>query len=366
MIMETSMKVAVAATDAVEAQRLVDGLEAQGDGIEASWSSEPGRILELCVGGAHVAIVDSRMDALARTLRTRHPDLALVLTGPVIDDRCVALAVELHATAVSVWPCDAVAVARLLNAPAPSQVCPGTSRGVPTVSLLLMHCRSGADGVLSLRHPLDGRQGCVHVQGGQAVHASCGDLVGPVALQEMLGWPDASSDWVPGRTESRRTIVGRIEAVLERPVGSPDATPDSMVPIAYQGVVEKLSRLSQTPDILGAFLLRDAQVLTGRCAAHLDEPSISRALCRLANVYHDVDAQNGEDAGSEIQAMVGTLRLVIDRIGDAEDGFQVGVVVRQASPVCKSLRRLLRQIDRSYRRERVRASNQPGKGLAVA
>ena len=82
----------------------------------------------------------------------------------------------------------------------------------------------------------------------------------------------------------------------------------------------------------------------------MDETLAARALCRLAHVYFDVDAQPSEDAGREIQAIVGSVRLVIDRIGPPEIGFQVGVLVRQAAPVCKSLRRLLRQIDGTFAR----------------
>ena len=64
--------------------------------------------------------------------------------------------------------------------------------------------------------------------------------------------------------------------------------------------------------------------------------------------------------------MLGTVRLVVDRLGPKEMGYQVGVVVRQASPVCKSLRRLLRQIDRSFSRALAKGANGPGGRLAVA
>ena len=125
---------------------------------------------------------------------------------------------------------------------------------------------------------------------------------------------------------------------------------DRMVALAHPGVVEKLARLAQTPDVLGAFLLRHAEVITGRCVPALDEQLASRALCRLANVFFDVEAQPQSAADGEVQAVVGDLRLVLDRVGPREAGFQVGVVVRQAAPVCKSLRRLLRQIDSSFER----------------
>lgn len=121
-----------------------------------------------------------------------------------------------------------------------------------------------------------------------------------------------------------------------------------MVALAHPEVVEKRARLAQTPDVLGAFLLRHAEIITGRCVPALDEQLAARALCRLAHVFFDVEAQPQSAADGEIQAVIGDVRLVLDRIGPREAGFQVGVVVRQAAPVCKSLRRLLRQIDSSF------------------
>ena len=91
--------------------------------------------------------------------------------------------------------------------------------------------------------------------------------------------------------------------------------------------------------------------MTGRTSSQIDEGIAGRALCRLAHVYHDVDCQQGEAGGTEVQATIGNLRLVVDQIGPDAMGFQVGVIVRQASPVCKSLRRLFRQIDRSFRKQ---------------
>jgi hypothetical protein len=67
-------------------------------------------------------------------------------------------------------------------------------------------------------------------------------------------------------------------------------------------------------------------------------------------VFLAMEDQQGERSGTEIQATVGEHRLVVDRIGPSRLGFQIGVVVRQATPVCKSLRRLLRQLDRNFRR----------------
>jgi hypothetical protein len=130
---------------------------------------------------------------------------------------------------------------------------------------------------------------------------------------------------------------------------------DRVVAVAYPDVVEKLARLAQTPDVLGAFLLRHAEVVAGRCVPGLDEQLAGRSLCRLAHVFYDVEAQPSSGASGEIQAVIGDLRLVLDRTGPTGAGFQVGVVVRQAAPVCKSLRRLLRQIDAAFARSNGRA-----------
>ena len=59
------------------------------------------------------------------------------------------------------------------------------------------------------------------------------------------------------------------------------------------------------------------------------------------------------------------MRLVVDSLGPRDLRYQVGVVVRQASPVCKSLRRLLRQIDRSFERSMKRERAALADRLAV-
>jgi hypothetical protein len=259
---------------------------------------------------------------------------------------------------VIVRPFSAAQLGRLLRQPAPDAGFSGTTTGVPTAQLLTLHCAAGADGVLHLRcagtKARPERVGSIYLDGGQPVHATTGDLAGSQAVHAMLGWMDAEATWLPGFARCARTIVGRWEGLMNRtPVDRPldgGTDIDEMVAVAYPDVVEKLSRLTQTPDVLGAFLLRHAEVITGRCMPEVDEALASRALCRLAHVFYDVDAQPHEDAGREIQAIVGTMRLVLDRIGPAAAGFQVGVLVRQAAPICKSLRRLLRQVDTAFNR----------------
>ena len=46
---------------------------------------------------------------------------------------------------------------------------------------------------------------------------------------------------------------------------------------------------------------------------------------------------------------------MVDRIGPEEAGFQAAVAVYQAAPVSKSLRRLIRQIDRAFHKAIARA-----------
>ena len=171
---------------------------------------------------------------------------------------------------------------------------------------------------------------------------------GAEAVRELLGWGNARVTWISGRSASARTILGRVEGLLDRePAGLPQATEE--LDDALRDVVEKLERLARTPDILAAYLLRNTEIVVGTTEDDLDPALIGRALSRLATVFQDVEEQQNQGA-TEIQATVGEHRLVVDRLGPAPLGFQIGVVVRQATPVCKSLRRLLRQVDRSFRR----------------
>lgn len=272
------------------------------------------------------------------------------------DEAKVASACHLGACAILVKPFDIDALIQVMRTPSADAGFVGSCAGVPTAQLLTLHCAAGHDGVLHLRVAETAtrpeRTGAVFFEAGQPVHATAGGLVGAEAVHAVLGWRDAEAAWVHGITRSARTIVGRWEGLFAggARMSNDSADLDRMVALAHPGVVEKLARLAQTPDVLGAFLLRHAEVITGRCVPALDEQLASRALCRLANVFFDVEAQPQSAADGEVQAVVGDLRLVLDRVGPREAGFQVGVVVRQAAPVCKSLRRLLRQIDSSFER----------------
>ncbi len=344
----------------------VEGLRAEGAAL-----AEPLRIQVVAdvaqavaafeTGGALDAVVVSldlgaeAATELVAEIETRFPGLPVVAYAERLNDERVATACHLGAAGLLARPFGAKELQDLLRQPAPDAGFSGTSTGVPTPMLLTLHCAAGAHGALHLRCAettnRPERFGTIYLDGGQPIHATAAELVGSQAVHAMLGWLDAEATWLPGKTRCARTIVGRWEGLLARGFTAPSNAPvEDVVAVAYPEVIEKLSRLSQTPDVLGAFLLRHAEVVTGRCTSEVDEALAARALCRLAHVFFDVDAQPAEDAGREIQAVVGTVRLVIDRIGPPEIGFQVGVLVRQAAPVCKSLRRLLRQIDGTFQR----------------
>jgi hypothetical protein len=175
----------------------------------------------------------------------------------------------------------------------------------------------------------------------------------------MLRWTEVDASWIAGRSAGARTIVGRVEGLLEREL-SHDSPRHQVVEEAPSDVLQRIDNLAGIEDILGAFLMRNTEIVYGRNDSSLDAAVVGRALCQLARVYHDMEGQQGDRAGSEIQATVGDHRLVVDRVGPASLGFQVGVVVRQATPVCKSLRRLLRQLDRAFRKSLAARARQGG------
>jgi len=310
---------------------------------------------------------DDTSTSIVAEIERRCPGLPLIGIATRIDDHRIAAACHLGAAGILVRPISRASLMAVLQAPAGDAGFAGTCTAVPTAQLLTLHCSTAADGILHLNCAgsahREERVGSIYLEAGQPVHATAGDLVGSEAVHAMLSWVDAEASWIPGNARPARTIVGRWEGLLARSV--PDRRMEDaeaierMVAVAYPEVIEKLSRLAQTPDVLGAFLLRHAEVVAGRCAPEVDEQLASRALCRLAHVFFDVEAQPTEDAGREIQAIVGTMRLVLDRIGPSSAGFQVGVFVRQAAPVCKSLRRLLRQIDGAFSRA-LKARNRRG------
>lgn len=311
---------------------------------------------------------DDTLAGVVGEVERRYAGVPLVALVSRVDDAKIESACHLGAVAVMAKPFGLSALVHAMSTPNQDAGFIGSCGGIPTAQLLSLHRAAGNDGVLHLTCPATStrpeKRGSIFLEGGQPVHATAGDLVGAEAVHAMLSWCDAEASWLGGVTRCARTIVGRWEGLLAASSNTKSEPQDldRMIAVAYPDVVEKLVRLAQTPDVLGAFLLRNAEVLAGRCVPTLDESLAGRALCRLAHVYFDVEAQPQSGTTGEIQAVIGDLRLVLDRIGPPGAGFQVGVVVRQAAPVCKSLRRLLRQIDAAFARAMPQPRRDRGEG----
>jgi hypothetical protein len=348
--------------DAAHNARLAADAAAAADSVEIVTCSDAdaaGDLLERTTLDGVAVDLDLDEDAIASIvgeIERRHTGVPLVGVAGRVDDRRVESACHLGAAGILAKPFQLATLLQLVRSPAADAGFLGSCGGIPTAQLLTLHCSMGHDGVLHLACAATSKSpeksGTIFLEAGQPVHALTGELAGSEAVHAMLSWRDAEATWVAGATRCARTIVGRWEGLLAGvPRGGVDAHDlDRVVAVAYPDVVEKLARLAQTPDVLGAFLLRHAEIVAGRCVPGLDEQLAGRSLCRLAHVFYDVEAQPSSGASGEIQAVIGDLRLVLDRTGPAGAGFQVGVVVKQAAPVCKSLRRLLRQIDAAFAR----------------
>ncbi|HLT36604.1 MAG TPA: DUF4388 domain-containing protein, partial [Enhygromyxa sp.] len=283
---------------------------------------------------------------LSARVRAAHPDVPLVVIAPRFDERAIEVAAGVEATAIVSSPCEPGALSRVLDDHERKVRYAGRCRGIETAELLRLLTAATDHGVLHVASAAG--SGAIHLDEGQPVHAHTANNRGVDAVREMLGWADGKATWIAGRSASARTIVAPIDGLIERQL--PERPTTGKSEDAPADVIDKLDRLAQTPDVLAAYLLRNTEVIAGRNSSDLDDAAIGRALSRLSQVFHDMDDQQGDGMGSEIQATVGDHRLVVDRLGPSRLGFQIGVVVRQATPVCKSLRRLLRQIDRSFRK----------------
>lgn len=291
--------------------------------------------------------VGEHVGELSARVRAAHPDTNLVMIAPRFDERAITAAARVGVAAIIPSPCESAALIRVLKSQERKVRFPGRCGGVDTGELLRLHAAAASNGVLHLAG--GDHVGALHLEDGQPVHAHCGELRGSEAVRELLRWRSVDATWIEGRSGSARTIVGRVEGLLERELDD-DPTEYPSIDEAPREILERLDHLANIDDILGVYLLRNTEIVTGRNDASLDEVLISRALTGLARVFLAMEDQQGERSGTEIQATVGEHRLVVDRIGPARLGFQIGVVVRQATPVCKSLRRLLRQLDRNFRR----------------
>jgi hypothetical protein len=291
--------------------------------------------------------VGEQVGSLSALVRAAHPGVNLVMIAPRFDERTIAAAARVGIAAIMASPCESAALVRVLKSQQRKVRFAGRCGSVDTGELLRLHAAAASNGVLHLAG--GGRMGAIHLEDGQPVHAHCSDLRGSEAVRELLRWRGVDASWIEGRSGSPRTIVGRVEGLLERELDD-DPSDYASVEEAPREVLERLDHLASIDDILGVYLLRNTEIVSGRNDSSLDEVLISRALTGLSRVFLAMEDQQGERSGTEIQATVGEHRLVVDRIGPSRLGFQIGVVVRQATPVCKSLRRLLRQVDRNFRR----------------
>jgi hypothetical protein len=346
---KTPSSLLIAGSDPGQRKALAEMLRGLRPGLQieeygaSSPSTEPGLVMVIQKMGD---------EELAKQVRARHRAAPIVLIAPRFDEAGIEVAARVNASAIVPSPCEPATLLRVSRDAERRTIASGDANGLPTIELLRLYAASEASGVLHLAS--EGGKGAIHIESGQPVHAHFGDLSGPEAVRGLLELPDAEATWIAGHSASVRTILGRLEGLLD-PLENAGVNVEAEAPA---DVLEKIERLAHTPDILAAHLLRNAEVVMGTCDPSLDEVAIARALSRLALVFLDMEAQQGDGAGSEIQATVGEHRLVVDRLGPTQLGFQIGVVVRQATPVCKSLRRLLRQIDRSFRKSLAKAATQ--------
>lgn len=297
----------------------------------------------------------------AAGLRADHPRLALIVIAPAFDEATLAAAAEFDAKGLIQSPCDIEPLLELIASQERKLRFLGRSAELETDELLRLHARARSTGVLYFVSSAG--TGRIHLADGHPVDARCGERTGASAVEELLAWTDAKLTWMAGHSAKHRSIIARLDDMLSR-----DSGPSGELAVVHEApreVLAKLAKLAKLDDIVGAYLLRESEILVGHSEATVDELVLGRALTRLSLVLHDMETIQGEHAGPEIQAVMGDHRLVVDRIGPSRFGFQVGVVVKQGMPVCKSLRRLIRQMDRSFRRSlsaraRRQGSSPPG------
>lgn len=355
----TPLTVLIAARELSQSMALADMVASSRPGVRTMQFESSGE----ASGGIEIAMVvespGPELGELSARVRAAQPQVPIVIITPRFDERAIELAAKIEATAIIASPCDPAALLRVLNDNERMLRFAGRCGPIETSELLRLHAAAQSNGLLHLAGPTG--SGAIHLDDGQPVHAHTANHQGVDAVHEMLGWVDAKSTWIAGRSASTQTIEARLDSLIERPVEAGSAPELEDAP---RDVLEKIDRLAQTPDILAAYLLRNSEIVTGRNDSGLDDAVIGRSLSRLSQVFHDMEAQQGDGAGSEIQATIGEHRLVVDRLGPSRLGFQIGVVVRQATPVCKSLRRLLRQIDRSFRKS-LASSSRASSGAGV-
>ncbi len=313
-------------------------------------------------------------DVVAR-LRAGAPGMVVIGTAARPRGRVLLDAARLRLDGVMSRPVDPVVVERLARRAAERPQAAGSCDGLDSAQVLAMYLRAGEDGVLVFWRdgaPEGADFGCFHVEGGQVIHAVAGRRVGADAAREILAWEGARVRWLPGRTGAPRTILGRHLGLFAptEPARSPTrggaGELAELLSVAFPHVVAKMAKIAAMPQVVGAFLLEHGEVTHGAATAGLDEGALRRAVEAAAATLGEITAATplaeGEPAPSEIQATAAGIRIIVDRVGPPEAGVQAGVAVYQAASISKSLRRLIRQVDRAFARavERARAARAGG------
>ncbi|WP_157595246.1 DUF4388 domain-containing protein [Plesiocystis pacifica] len=363
----STLTVLIAAHSAGQRAALSDILCATRPGLsianfpdtESKEAGEPGPTLHMAMVVEVHGEGEAAFGSLTQQVRASHPALPIVVIAPSFDRGAVGVLAKVGGVTMMPSPCEPSALLRAMQADPEAGGSLGPAANRDARAELGARVAASRSGVLHVEAA--GREGAIHIEEGQLVHAHTGELIGAAAVEALLALSEPALRWIAGRSATARTI--QHQGFLSPAAGRTSVKPRTTATLetgAPQDVLNKISRLAGTPDILAAYLLRDSEVVMGECSAELDPEILQRTLSRMSLVYHDMERMQGDAAGTEIQATIGEHRLVLDRLGPTRLGFQIGVVVRQATPVCKSLRRLIRQVDRSFRRALARSQTHAG------
>lgn len=213
-------------------------------------SNSTSALQALSSGTVDLAVLDVRMPVvdgvqLLHLLNRKYPQLKKAVLSGYLDDEARSLAFSGGAELVLEKPTDAAgyealftALNELVHLPI-EQGFRGVLQRVGLADIIQMKCLSRESLVLELTG--SGRRGRIYIRSGALIHAECGEVVGEVALQQLLTLTGGEFRHLPFSEPPRETLEGSwefllLEAVRQRDeaageeVAPPIAEPPQITP----------------------------------------------------------------------------------------------------------------------------------------
>ena len=118
---------------------------------------------------------------------------------------------------------------------------------------------------------------------------------------------------------------------------------------AARDLTWRLEAIFESESVLATYVLRGGLPVVSFQHAELDELPRT-VVTHTSQLLVEIDPRLDDETEPKVHTLVGSYRVTVMRIGPRPLGYHVGVMIEADSPIEHSLWRLLRQLDRAFRK----------------